>query len=302
MSISPLIPSPSRSVSTTLNYNTSSPNTPIDEKWFIDINNRNNKNYEQTTFPATIYDLRGQENKATINTTGFQPITSPSTVPGDFILSSSDDEIARRYYPEVEALLLKHTGASRVVFFDHTVRRPRAPEIAESPYTRAPVLQAHVDQTPASAHRRVHRHVQPPQPFKRVQLINVWRPLLHTVYDFPLAMCDFNTVEVDNDLQPTTLLYPPPIPNGEIYSMRHNANHVWWYWSEMTPDDVLLLKCYDSASRALARVKVSAADVLESELRDVAGLTPHTAFKHEEGVKKGIQRHSIEVRTLVFYD
>jgi len=224
-------------------------------------------------------------------------------VPGEFILSSSDAEIEKVYYPEVEALIKKYTGASRVVFFDHTVRRTKAvlSEVTD-PANRQPVLRAHVDQTPASAHKRVTRHVQPPQPFKRFQLINVWRPLVNTVYDYPLAVCDFNTVDVVEDLIPTTLVYPPPTPNGETYSVKHNPNQVWWYWGEMTPDDVLLLKCYDSASRALTKVKESGADVPEAELRDVAGLTPHTAFFNAEGAKKGIKRQSIEVRALVFYD
>ncbi len=70
----------------------------------------------------------------------------------------------------------------------------------------------------------------------------------------------------------------------------------------MTPNDVLFLKCYDSTSRELTKVKASAAPVNEAELRDVAGLTPHTAFLDEEGAKKGIQRQSIEVRALVFYE
>lgn len=33
----------------------------------------------------------------------------------------------------------------------------------------------------------------------------------------------------------------------------------------MTPDDVLLLKCYDSASRALTHVKESKAEVCQSD-------------------------------------
>lgn len=70
----------------------------------------------------------------------------------------------------------------------------------------------------------------------------------------------------------------------------------------MTPNDVLLLKCYDSASRELTKVTRSAADVAQDQLRDVAGLTPHTAFFDSEGSKKGNQRQSIEVRALVFYD
>jgi len=302
MSTSPLIPSPSHSVSTSLKYSVLSPKAAPDEKWFFDINNISNRNFDTVPTLTTVYNLRGQEAAAHIDTTGFQPLTSPSSVPGDFILNSSDEEIAKRYYPEVEELLLKHTGASRVVFFDHTVRKPRPPGTPSGPSTREPVLRTHSDQTPASAHRRIQRHVQPPHPYKRFQIINVWRPLVNTVYDFPLAVLDFNTLDVLKDLEPTTMLYAPPIPNGEIYNIKYSDKHVWWYWSEMTPDDVILLKCYDSACRALTKVKISGADVLESELRDVAGMAPHTAFKDEEGEKKGIQRQSIEVRALVFYD
>lgn len=146
------------------------------------------------------------------------------------------------------------------------------------------------------------RHVTPPKPYRYFQLVNVWRPIKNVVYDRPLAVCESNTLDVVDDLVPTTLVYPPPTPNGDIYSVKHNDAHRWWYWSEMTPDDVMLLKCYDSSCRILTHVKASAAAVNEAELRDVAGLTPHTAFLDEEGAKKGIPRMSIEVRALVFYD
>lgn len=246
--------------------------------------------------------MRGQEDKTHIDVTGFQALTSPSSLPSDFFDTATEEDIKQVYYPEVEALLLKHTGASRVIFFDHTLRKPRPGVPDSDPSQRQPVQRVHVDQTPASAHRRVVRHDLPPRPWKRFQLVNVWRPIQNTVYDYPLGVCEFGTIDVVNDLRPTTLLYPPPIPNGETYSVTHSDNHRWWYWSEMTPNDVLFLKCYDSASRALTNVKESAAEVDEKELRDVAGLTPHTAFFDEEGAKKGIKRQSIEVRALVFYD
>eukprot|EP00026_Physarum_polycephalum_P009570 Phypoly_transcript_09698.p1 GENE.Phypoly_transcript_09698~~Phypoly_transcript_09698.p1 ORF type:complete len:310 (+),score=73.57 Phypoly_transcript_09698:182-1111(+) len=300
---SPLLPSKDHSVSATLSFSSPLASTPAGEKWYVNINNALIKNYEKKDENVTIYDMRGQESNTHVDTTGFQAITSPSSISADLLLSGNDKEIEKVYYPEVEALLLKATGASRVVFFDHTVRKPYGgPNEISDPAARKPVLLAHVDQTPASAHKRVDRHVQPPQPYKRFQLINVWRPITNTVYDYPLAVCEASTVDVEHDLEPTTLVYPPPTPAGETYSMKHNKNQVWWYWSEMTPDDVLLLKCYDSASRELTKVTRSGADVAQDELRDVAGLTPHTAFFDSEGAKKGIQRQSIEVRALVFYD
>ena len=269
---------------------------------FININDNTDTNILITPTPSTIYDLRGQESSTHIDVTGFQALTAPSSVPASTLLDGSEDDIRAAYYPEVERLLLQRTGASRVVFFDHTVRRRQPEGVIETPQTRKPVQRVHVDQTPASAHVRVARHVQPPQPYKRVQLINVWRPIGHAVYDFPLGVCDFRTVDVQQDLVPTTLVYPRPLPDGETYSVRHNPAQRWWYWSRMTPDDVLFLKCYDSASRELTRVTQSGAEVDKEQLRDVAGLTPHTAFKDEEGAKQGPRRQSIEVRALVFYD
>jgi hypothetical protein len=46
------------------------------------------------------------------------------------------------------------------------------------------------------------------------------------VYDYPLAMCESGTVDVENDLEPTTLVYPAPAPNGETYSVKHNEKQV----------------------------------------------------------------------------
>jgi hypothetical protein len=34
--------------------------------------------------------------------------------------------------------------------------------------------------------------------------------------------------------------------NGEIYVMRHSPRHEWWYFPKMTPEQVILLKTYDS--------------------------------------------------------
>lgn len=57
--------------------------------------------------------------------------------------------------------LLKTTlGASKVVIFDHTIRRVEKPgqETPDTPESRKPVAFVHIDQTPASGLARVHRH------------------------------------------------------------------------------------------------------------------------------------------------
>jgi hypothetical protein len=297
--------STTRDVDAELTYSKALPSTSTAEHWFININassdGKRERNFGQETIQTTIHDIRGHESDTHIDVTGFQALHSPSTVDADIILNGTEEEVKKAYYGEVEQLLKRVTCANHVVFFDHTVRKVRPGQLDDSPSNRQPVLRAHVDQTPVSAHTRVKRHA-PNIQWKRFQLINVWRPLKNPVYDYPLAVADFSSIDVLNDLVPTTLVYPPPTANGETYSVVHNPKHRWCYWSKMTPDEVLLLKCYDSASRALSMVKESAAQVDETLLQDVAGVTPHTAFYDAEGAKEGPNRQSIEVRALVFYD
>lgn len=292
-------------VNATIYYNKALPSNEPSEHWFININassdGKRKQNFDNELIEVTVHDIRGHEAETHIDVTGFQAVHSPSAVDANLILNGTEEEVKDAYYGEVEELLKRVTGASHIVFFDHTIRKMRPDQVDDSPSKRQPVLRAHVDQTPISAHTRVKRHASE-LPWKRFQLINVWRPLQNTVYDYPLAVADFRSIDVNTDLVPTTLVYPPPLPNGETYSVAYNPQHRWCYWSKMTPDEVLLLKCYDSASQALATVKESAASVDETQLRDVAGVTPHTAFYDAQAANQGPSRQSIEVRALVFYD
>jgi len=114
----------------------------------------------------------------------------------------------------------------------------------------------------------------------RVQVINLWRPIRGPVRDTPLAMLDGQTVE-PGDLIASDLIYPNR--RGETYSVRYNPNHRWFYVPEMTMDEALLLKCYDSATDGRTR------------------FGPHTAFIDPTTPPDAAPRESIELRTLVFH-
>ncbi len=294
-----------RDVNADLMYGKALLSNNVSARWYININASSNgireQNFENEIVQTTIHDIRGHESDTHIDITGFQALHSPSNVDADLILNGTEEQVKEAYYGEVEQLLKNVTGANHIVLFDHTIRKMRPGQLDNSPSNRQPVLRVHADQTPVSAHVRVKRHASNIR-WKRFQLINVWRPLKNCVYDYPLAVADFHTINVLNDLIPTTLIYPPPLPNGETYSLIHNAQHRWYYWSKMTPDEVMLLKCYDSASRALSTVTASAAQVDKTLLSDTAGLTPHAAFYDEQGAKEGPPRQSIEVRAIVFYN
>lgn len=102
----------------------------------------------------------------------------------------------------------------------------------------------HVDQTPAAAEARVRRHLPeslvPELLSKRYQIINIWRPIHHAANDWPLALCDFSSVDTKKDLVPTTLIYPDR--EGETYSVLHNDAHQWKYFKDVKTNEVILIK------------------------------------------------------------
>ena len=124
------------------------------------------------------------------------------------------------------------------------IRRRRPGEFDDAPQKRQPVPQVHVDQTTASAIARVHRHLPPSDApallERRFQIINLWRPISHAAYDWPLALCDYRSVDPRADLVPTDLIYPDR--KGETNSVKYNPNHKWKYLRGMEPEEFVLIK------------------------------------------------------------
>jgi hypothetical protein len=211
---------------------------------------------------------------------GFALVRHPTMV-RDFYDAK---EVRSVYYPAAEAFIQAILGADRVVIFDHTVRKriDGAPDIRGAG-PRQPATRVHVDQTVVSGPNRVREHLgaDADELLKgRVQVINLWRPIRGPLRDAPLAMCDGRTVAPD-DLVASDLIYPNR--SGEIYSVRYNPGHRWFYFPDMTVDEALLLKCYDSETDGRTR------------------FGPHTAFIDPTTPSDALPRESIELRTLVFH-
>jgi hypothetical protein len=185
------------------------------------------------------------------------------------------------YYGEVERLVREVTGAVRVVAFDHNVRCATMAERGESG-AQNPVRYAHNDYTESSGPQRVRdllageaedllRH--------RFAVINVWKPIRGPVLSTPLAVCEARTIQ-PGDLVATDLRYRER--TGEVYSLRFNPDHRWYYFAHMRADEALLLKCFDSDPGR-------------------ARFTAHSAFDDPTSPPGAPARESIEVRTLASF-
>jgi len=233
----------------------------------------------QAPTEVEIHNARLEAEAPSLDRNGFQLVQHTSSVQ-DF---SHEQAIRDVYYPEVEALLKRQLGVSKVVVFDHTLRLAQAGHAEQG--VREQVPQVHNDQTFVSGPRRVLDHLSAEEAEQRLHgrygIVNVWRPLQGPVFNWPLALCDARSIALD-DLIPADLVYPDKV--GEVYGFAVNPGHRWLYYPNLQPSEVLLLKIFDSKTDGTAR------------------LTAHTAFQDPTSAPDAPPRRSIEVRTLVFWD
>ncbi len=94
----------------------------------------------------------------------------------------------------------------------------------------------------------------------------------------PLALADASSIRPEH-LVATDQVFPDRV--GEIYQLAYDPAQRWYYAPAMTPDEVLLIKGWDSLNDGRAR------------------FTPHGAFELPDTPADAPARESIEVRTLV---
>ena len=288
---------------------------------------------------ATVSNVRGHESEFSTDKSGFSIHRSPATEKA-FV---EDKLIRESYYPEVEALLKKELqGVKKVVFFDHTIRRqdpnsPRQPvqqvHVDQTPMAAAARVRRHLpaDEAEQLLQGRyqiinVWRPISHPATDRPLAVVD-WRSTSHS--DFvkldllypdrePTKTTDSDTssnsskpsVDSDDDRGheklPATTSYESTTgytPKGETFGVAANPSHKFYYVKDMTPDEAMFIKCFDSRSEWMN--VTGWADGCGGEgkgLKGIAHGTPHTAFIDPDTPGDAKGRESIEVRALVFYE
>ncbi|KAF5512393.1 Aspirochlorine biosynthesis protein N [Colletotrichum aenigma] len=246
-----------------------------------------NLEFEKRT--QTFVDIRDQVNDFSLDSHGFQVETSPSRLNAQ---SFGDQSLIKNeYLPEVENLLkLVGNSNDRVFIFDWRLRDAGAPREREdneldmndlATWLR-PSPTVHVDQSASGVLHRVLLHLPDDAPFLlqgRVRLINVWRPIGNSVQDYPLACCDSTSV-LDEDLIECDHVRRK-FKGSNLYA-HHRDGQRWYYLGEQRPEEVLLIKMFDSDPSISAQ------------------RCPHASFRHPLASSEANPRRSIEVRALVF--
>ena len=220
----------------------------------------------------------GRSGSFSLDRNGFAFVPHATRVV-DFL---DEKQLKAVYYPEVEALISRVSGAKRVVVFDHTLRSGDEAE-REARLLREPVLSAHNDYTEWSGPNRV-RELLPDEAEtllqRRFAIIQAWRAINQPIQSNPLAIADAGSV-APQDLLIAERRYPHRI--GQTYRLKYNAAHRWYYFPQMRRDEALVFKVYDSAQDGRAR------------------FTPHTSFDDPSTPAGAPPRQSIEARALAFF-
>ncbi|KAL5430914.1 hypothetical protein PMIN06_012442 [Paraphaeosphaeria minitans] len=199
----------------------------------------------------------------------------------------NEEAVRSAFYPEVVDFLKDTLGAKRVLVFDHTIRTEKNARKAltdeKNTTQRSPVMLVHCDYTAESGPLRV-RQLLPNEAddllSRRVAFINVWKPVNRIVEERPLAMIDVKSCK-DEDFFKLHLHYRDR--DGENYVLQHSDTHKWWYFPKMTPEQIILLKTFESEGDGRAR------------------FVGHSAFVDPTSLEDAPPRESIEIRTICFF-
>ena len=226
----------------------------------------------------------------TLETCGFE-LFQRGTLVSDFY---NCEEVMSVYYEECRNFARELTGAELTFTFDHLIREPGRQisgggtdgqtRITDAEAGGGYIGSVHMDYTDNTTwHEYLSLQDQEiPRNPSRVISLNFWRPLSAVIQDNPLAVCDATTISREDLFE--TVFYGYGADNYschdigiETYNVKYRDQHRWYYYSEMTNEELLVIKSYDS--------------------RGVIGrASPHASFRLPDA--RGEPRRSIELRVL----
>tara|TARA_X000000950_G_scaffold219144_1_gene263930 strand:+ start:1217 stop:2215 length:999 start_codon:yes stop_codon:yes gene_type:complete len=230
-----------------------------------------------------LYDARLEHKKFVIDKHGFK-LTKVNPNFGNCNLSNIADCI-NLFFPKCENLIkLYYPNSVQVLAFDHILRSSHNVSY-NNQFNQQILSTPHGDYTRKSGYSRCKQLLSSyvdQETLKKIMndrfaIINIWYPL-QTVESYPLAMCLWDTVK-PIEAQTNKLFFPNRI--AETYKLNYSKHHKWIYFSNMTNNEAIIFKTYDSK-------------------KTCARFCFHSAIKLPNQPPKN--RLSIEVRLLVLWN
>jgi hypothetical protein len=277
-----------RAVDAEINY-IWNPRSPQDETLKF-VTEAEEESTMQTLPGRTVRITNARSLQTDLDREGFVLVSHTSTIV-DFDLIQDDPRADQRYIDEMTDLLAQVTGASQAFMLGRGKRRygEGATDKLAALSNAKPARYPHADNTDESASGLVEMvdafvDTIDLSKFSRYALYNMWRSVSPPPQDFPLAVCDARTVAPEDEVTVTAITVEKD--TGQIThdttGYLHNPAHRWYYYRDMTPQEVLVFKAHDTDRSRSVRV-------------------PHSAFTDPTCPAGVPTRASVEMRGLALF-
>jgi hypothetical protein len=195
-------------------------------------------------------------------------------------------QLTQIYPHEIQRFMLEQTGADAVVIMGRAVLRfgERSPEAGSRDNSNAARL-VHIDTSDSAAVQFAKASApNDKRAIRRIAQHNIWRTFSGPPQDVPLAVCDARSV-AETDLVLADAMFDREGKvewSLEALLLRYNPAHRWFFFSDMTPDEVLVFKRHDT-------------DLSEPHF------VPHSAFSDPRAPADCIPRASVEMRSIAYW-
>jgi hypothetical protein len=246
-------------------------------------------------------------------------------------------QVMEEYYPLCEDLVQKITGAAIVKAFDHNVRVSAGiggsqQQQQGDTVLHPPVGVVHNDYTHVSAPRRLSQLADEspkandvrqqqqqglhslPEPSlveqvlqqrrRRYAFVNVWKniqPNNTPIQQFPLAFVDATTLEL-HELKTFQIIYADRIGENYFATATNTTRHDWYYFPNMVPNEMLLLKQWDSHGTMALLHNNNKTPNSNTTADFTSTFSLHSSFQDPSSPLDAPPRESIEVRCVLIWD
>ena len=184
------------------------------------------------------------------------------------------------YRPAIAEFVRQLTGASEVFITNHLIRTED-----KSDFNKAYARFVHCDYSlttarSASLNLLKNRNLNI-DTYESAEFawFNTWQPFDHPVQENPLAVLDASTIQ-EGDI--VDYVYGGTGKSSTSSMPLRRDQHQFYYYKDMRPDEVLLIKQLDTRS-------------------DRARVSPHTSFIDPTSPSDALPRRSIEVRMMAVF-
>ncbi|OAP58458.1 hypothetical protein AYL99_07548 [Fonsecaea erecta] len=230
-----------------------------------------------------IRNFRPLENAQNLEEYGFSASKIECSLPS----AEFDDKkkVGKIYYPAIKRMLWhKFPEATQIRILEHSLRK-RDPEF---PATNKPFFKnvqpstiAHMDYSIYSAARTAQGAFNmAPGQYQRLITVNVWKSLQGPGNDWPLALCDWRTLDRPSESVVVDVVYSQDFTENE--SVYYSPRHKWYYFKDLREDEVIVFQQTDSSLPS-------------------GGGVAHASFHNPDTDENAAPRSSIELRAFIFY-